>query len=249
MERKRVKPIDRADAHKRLDAFLDAHEAAIGCNDPVRHAAARQAAYQTYLEVRRLGRELIDERLGAARIARAPFEPASAWGSEAEEAARHSVAPLAQASQEDVMGQRRMIARYLLDHADDLPPNLAMNFIMTMHQLNIGGETPFSARLRVKGLRAGAGKKAPAELFIALWVYYLAGYRACRLDDVLHNQSLSLRDLSLNALNKIVARLGIRKIVMQARAAGDADRKAGKPEKPEYAGVYDLEQLTRLRGM
>jgi hypothetical protein len=115
------------------------------------------------------------ERLGAARIARAPFEPASAWGSEAEEAGRHPVAPLAQASPEDVMGQRRMIARYLLDHADDLPPNLAMNFVVTMHQLNIGGETPFSAPLRVKGLRAGAGKKAAAELFNALRVYYLAG--------------------------------------------------------------------------
>lgn len=187
-------------------AFLAAYERAnVPHNTPDTHAETREAAYQTYAQLTgMLGADLIAERLGAARIARRPFEPGSAWGAEAEAAGREPVAPLSTLGKLPDGGlhactQRRMLARFLLDHSDDLPPELARNAATTLFKLNLGEVSALVKPYSVQGLKKKSGRKITGQLFIAVRLYYHAGYRDCSIDDVLQAETDSRDKLSRDA--------------------------------------------------
>jgi hypothetical protein len=248
-----VKDIDREAANRSLDSFLDAYERAnVLHNTPEEHEETREAAHQAYCALRKLlGPDLIAERLGAARIARRPFEPGSAWGAEAEAAAREPVAPLSMLgklpnSELHACGQRRMLARFLLDHEDELSPGLARNFVVSLFLLNLGEVSALMRPYSVQGLKKNSGRKTTRDFHIAARLYYLAGYRDRPIDKVLLDESDGTDNLSRDALNKFIQRQNLRDFVEAMRASGVADRLAGKPEKCELAGVYDLTQLMAL---
>jgi hypothetical protein len=205
-----VKNIDREAAHRHLNFFLDAHERAnVPHNTPEEHAETREAAFQAYCELRKLGADLIAERLGAARIARQPFEPGSAWGAEAEEAARVPVIRLAMLSNSpdgnlEACKQRRMLERFILDSKDDLPAELATNAAVSLAMLNLGDVSALMKPYSVRGLRKNSGKETTRKFIITARVYYHAGYRDCSIDEVLQAESDSRDKLSRDALNKFI---------------------------------------------
>jgi hypothetical protein len=248
-----VKNIDREAAHRHLDSFLDLYERANALhNTPEEHEETREAAHQAYCALRKLlGADLIAERLGAARIARRPFEPGSAWGNEAEAAGRKCVAPLSKLGklpdrELHTCGQRRMLARFLLDHEDELPPGLAQNFVVSLHLLNLGDVSALMKPYSVQGLKKNSGRKTTRDFFIVGKLYYLTGYRDRPIDEVLLEESDGTDNLSRDALNKFIQRQNLGEFAREMRASGVADRLAGKPEKCELAGVYDLTQLIAL---
>jgi hypothetical protein len=198
-----------------------------------------------------LGADLIAERLGAARIARRPFEPGSASGEEAEAAGREPVVPLSMLGKLPDGGllactQRRMLARFLLDHRGDLPPELALNAAAALFNLNLGEVSALVRPYSVRGLKKNSGRKTTRQFFIAARLYYHAGYRDHSIDDVLQAETDSGDKLSRDALNKFIQRQNLREFVETMRASGVADRLAGRPEKSALAGEYDFRQLIQL---
>jgi len=239
-----VNRIDPDAAYAALKAFLEAHEASIGVNDPKVHAETRQRAFERFLDLLELGRDLLGERVASALIGREPFFQGSSWGDEAEAAARVPVAPLKDMDREEAARQRRAAARILLDFERLLPPGLPHNFATSFFLANLGDITTLLKAYRVQGTPHLSGPKAVLDIVMALRVYWLAGYRGDDLAAVLRAEGPRARDMELNTLNKIVQKHGLRSMAQEARKSGKAAKAAGEPPITPYAADYDLEQLT-----
>jgi hypothetical protein len=239
-----VKRIDPDAAYAALKAFLEAHEASIGANGPGAHAETRQRAFERFLDLLELGRDLIGERVASALIGREPFSQGSSWGDEAEAAARIPVTPLKDMDREEAARQRRAAARILLDFERLLPPGLPHNFATSFFLANLGDITTLLKAYRVQGTPLLSGPKAVLDIVMVLRVYWLAGYRGDELAAVLRAEGPRAREMDLNTLNKIVRKHGLRPIAQKERKNGEAAKAAGKPEITPYAADYDLEQLT-----
>jgi hypothetical protein len=233
--------IDRAEAHRRVDAYYDVLDALQGVNDPAQDAEVRNAAFDAYKRVREIGAALIAERLAAARLDRHWLHPGISWGPVAREYATEPVAPAAKdMGPEEAAHQRYTVARYLMDHESELPANLARNMAGGLLLLNLGSDAPIFRRYRVKGLVSTSGVGSVHNFFIAILVYYLAGHRNESLDEVMRKEAHIVGSLNVNILNKLVRKHNIRAFVETARDQGRADGLAGKPEAPPYVGVRDL---------
>jgi hypothetical protein len=239
--------VDRAEAHRRVEALYHALDATQGVNDPDRNAAALEAAFVAFKRVKETGADLVAERLGAARLARHYYRASVPWGVKAREAAAVPVARAAKdMDQDEAAAQRWIVTRYLIDNESDLPAGLVRNIAGGLLLLNVRSYAPIFRRYRVKGLPPEAGFNATRDVLIAFNVYYFAGYRGCRLDDVLLAEAHAVGDLNLNILNKTVRKLRIREGVEQSRQNGRADQLAGKPEAPPYVAFRDLEELANI---
>jgi hypothetical protein len=240
--------VDRAEAHRRLDAYYDALEACEGINDPDADAKAKDAAFHDYKRLDDgIAKDFLAERYGAARLSRLYLRPSSPWGEAAREAAAF---PAASASsdidQDEAAGQRWMAARLVMDFEHRLPPNVARNVAAGLLLLNLGLDAPIFRRYRIKGLKQGEGRHATRDAIVALHVYYLSGRRGSSLDEVLRAEVDKLAGLNLNILNKIVRKLGIQLTVEEARKLGRKDRLAGRPEASPFVASRDLEELTKI---
>jgi hypothetical protein len=241
--------IDRAEAHRRVDVYYDALDALQGVNDPDSDAKARDAAFDAYKRVREIGTRLVAERLGAARLSRHYYRAGVPWGDKAREAAAVPVTQAAKDMDQDVAAaQRWMLARYLMDVAgSDLDPQLVRNFVGAFHGLNLGASPALTSPYRQKGLQNGVTPKATINFFSAVLVYYLAGYRGDTLDEVLIKETDTFNGMGRDALNSIVARLGIAATVAVAREQGRGDKAAGRPEQSPFVNALDLLALGQLR--
>ena len=245
--------IDRAEKHRLLDEFLDKEAASERLfNSFETYAAAREAAYQARQALEAaLGDGLIAERLANAFDAHNQFEPGSAWGSVAAAAYREITWTLEELkyspNAKDIScGQRRMLARFLLDNEHRLPPNFATAFAASLFMANLGELSPLFEPYSIQGLPKNR-RKHVAEFFLVARIYYFAGYRGHTIDQVLHAESDKLGGLTKDVINKIIQRLVIQSVAVAQRKAGEADRLAGKPERSELAGNYDLDALIGLR--
>ena len=240
--------IDRAEAHRRVDAFYDALDACQTVNDPDRDAEAREDAFAAYKRVRETGADLEAERQGAALLSRQYFSPAAPWGVAARKASSLVASPLSlKMDQDELAAQRWALARFILDHEDELLPNLARNAVLAMLSLNLGVHTSFTKPFRVQGLKSAGAPNATIQFFSVTLVYYLAGYRDCKIEDVLRAEMATLDGMSRDNLNTIVRRLGIASTVKEAREMGRADRAARRPEKGPFPIQVDLALLAKLR--
>lgn len=241
--------IHRAEALRRVNDYYDKLEAVEGVNDPDRDAKARDAAWEAYKRVREIGAPLVAERLGAARLANREYRDEIPWGEKAREAAAK---PFAKGSmgmdQHEAAAQRRVLTRYLLDVAcSDLDPQLVYNFASAFHALNLGFSPSIVAPYRVQGLKKGSAPKATFHFFAATLVYYLHGYRGCTIEKVLLDETDTFGGMSRDALNTIIARLGISESVAKAREIGRADNAAGRPEQSPFVHTLDLIALRQMR--
>jgi hypothetical protein len=243
-----VKRIDPDAACAALKVFLEAHEASIGANDPSVHAETRQRAFDRLLNlIVMLGRDLIGERFASARIAREPFAEGSAWGAEAEAAARIPVEPLSKNMDRDgAAGQRRMAAQIFLDFEPLLVPGLGRNFATSMFLANLGDATPLLKPYRIQGMPLASGPKVIVDFFIVMRVYWLAGYRGKTLAEVLTAEGPPARNMDVNILNKVVRKHRLLPAVQTARRDGEAAKAADEPEIVPYAAEYDFEHLDQI---
>jgi hypothetical protein len=223
---------------RRVIALLDA------CgeiNDPDRAVAAKDNAFARGMAlIKLLLGDLCLERMGAARLARAlPFKPASPWGDKALEVGRAPVGPArSDMDRNEAAAQRWQAVRFFKDFESLMTPGLARNFVGAMLNLNVGVDSSLTRPLRVKGL-----PKTPSgvlQFFRALLVYYRAGYHNQTIEQVLSSSPELFSGLTHDALKKSVQRLNIAEMVAIAKAAGAADKAAGKPEDPEYKGCKDF---------
>jgi hypothetical protein len=246
-----MKRIDRTEAHRLLDAYLDAQERAATANDPASYARSREEAFANYQHLTALiGSELLGERIAAASIARKPFEVGSAWGAPAVEASRLPVKPIhPQMDRELAATQRRMVTRFLLDNENILPPGLALNFATAFTLANLGHTTRLTEPHKIAGLKAGSSEKVVAKLAIIARVYYLSGYRQQTLEQIILADEECLKGrITYDNVKWFIRTHKCRSIMDWARDAGMDDRLQGRPESPRLAADYDLDLLAELAG-
>lgn len=222
---------------RKLIAQIDACR---GINDPDRVVAAKDSAFTRGIGViKLLLGDLILERMGAARLARAYLKPSSPWGDKALEAGR---APVGTArpdmGRNEAAAQRWQTARFFKDFEDLMTPGLARNFVAAMFSLNVGVDSPLTQPLRVKGL-----PQTPSgvlQLLRALLVYYRAGYHGQTIEQVLGADPKLFGGTGYDTLKSNIHRLNLGEMVAIAKAAGAADKAAGRAEDPEYTGCKDF---------
>lgn len=238
--------IDQTLAHQLLTDFLTNHQASLDASDPTSYASKRQKAFEDFRRlIALLGTDLIAERLAAAGIARRAFEASSGWGSVAIEAGR---APVEKAHKEmdalTAVKQRRMAAQALVDIDVLLPPGLAQNIATSFWLANLGAQTPITTPPRIKGLKPGTQKKTAVYAAVIYRIYYLSGYRKLTLDQVLLAEEEKLKGaISIDKMNKIIQRHGLRTMADDALQKGIADMLKNLPEDPAIGADYDLERL------
>jgi hypothetical protein len=126
-------------------------------------------------------------------------------------------------------------------------PGLARNVAVAMLNLNLGVDTSFTRPMRVSGLKSSGAPNALIHFYKVTRVYYLTGHRDCTIDEVLHDESDWLGDMSRDNLNTIVRRHVLSETIKAMREKGRADRLAGLPAKGPFPGHADLLMLAKLR--
>ena len=239
--------ITRAEAHKVLDAYFDAMDRSDGANTPDNAAKARSEGFEYWRQLLiPMGKDLMAERLGAARAARSFHTIGPEHSAEAVAQGKLPVPKISEIGQNHNLAaaQRRMIASFVFDVSELLPPELAQNIATDMYLLNFGGTTPLSTPLRIKGM-GNVGPRHVATVSLAGWVYYHKGYRRQSINKVLQSLPSEL-SLSQDALLSKVSKLHLQPFCKAQEAQGIEDSKSGRREDYELACDWEIERLAQF---
>jgi hypothetical protein len=245
-----MKP-EHADAMHDMVRAVDALEEALCLNDPEARAAAMDAAYRAGVQAfASLFQQPALERAAAAGVGREPTDPEGV-GPEALRAAEQGVGEAIISSREGARGCRNMLARFILDHAALLPPGLAQQGVVGLHQLNLGKALPIFQPYRVQGLRGGAPKWT-GQLALYGRIYYHMGYHDRSREEAIAEEVSAVRALedadsvTGGQIRHFAKRTETRPVLDWCRERGKADRQAGKKFSPPLGADYSIEQLLEL---
>lgn len=247
-----MKRIDRAEAHRLLDEFIDAQHNQARCNDPsaIEEAAARtEQAYNRLIDA--IAGGWLTERYSSAGYTGKPFA-LQAGAAEALEFSKEPCAPLKVMTPVEAAARRRQITRVMLDNAQFLPPGLAEQCAAALLLSNLGQQTPLFAPYHAQGLKNGARPNELLDFTRAITVGYLVGYdnaeAACsNLEEIARRYSELLDNMSWRAFEKRMKRGNYRLSYEKAVADGVADREANRPKKLPTAQQNDLIAFAALR--
>lgn len=244
----------REELHKLIDELCDAEERAASIKNDDEAAKAREAAFEKLKPLLSLaGREILRERMGAARLPRLVYQTG----------ARHSKLaiiegnkPVASTKDEYFADgwtnahSRQMLMRFLLDMEDILPENLASNAATALWELNSGRAMPLFQPLKYKGMNKPEVNHA-RHVHLATW-YYLQGYmhwtRERALDEMNKNNPDGSRPLKVDTLDKWMRSMKFHELAEYYKDLGFSDMAVGKGmQLPAAVGRYTpFEAETRL---
>lgn len=240
-----MRRIDREEAHRLLDAYIDAQHNQAGCNDPDAIEAAAATASEAYNKLREvIADEWMRERYASVGFTGKPFQLA-AHAPEALQFSREPCAPLKMMTPDEATARRRQIMQVMMDHAGVLPPGLADTCATALLLLNLGVQTPLFTPYRAQGLKNAARPEEMLDFARAITVGYLVGYddaetTCSNQDEIARKYSDLLDNMSWRAFEKRMTRGNYRVSYEQSKAEGIADREAKRSRKHSTAAQNDL---------
>lgn len=246
--------IDREDAHRRLDAILDAQEEADGANAPDVRLAAEAEARRLWFELQGaiVGESMRAHIAGSAIWTMRATDEAGRTPAELYEALQAApvatARKLAEVSLHTVQMLRRAAAQIILDNTHLLPPGVATAFAEDLFALNLDQEPKFLARHG----RKGGGKTTIEEwsVFVSLLflIHYAAGYRDIGVPKAAEHILQPLAGVSYDRLRMRKQSLDLHDQCEDWRGKGRADRLAGRPFDSGLPVERDLTLLRQVVG-
>jgi hypothetical protein len=230
--------------HKLVNELCDAEERAAGINDEEEAAKAREEVFKQLKPlITLLARDILRERMGAARIPRLVYQTG----------AKHSALaviegnkPVPNTKDEDFADawtnafSRQMLICFMLDMQDILPENLGFNTAVALWDLNTGGSMPLFEPLKYKGMGKPANHHA-RHVHIAHVYYTMGNLNLTRKDAVdLINQKNpdGDRPMKEGTIDQWMSRSGLSAIAEFYLELGRSDAAAKTYQMPEPVGRY-----------